>query len=115
MSKLNQEALCTLRGIMEEEFVPLLILYIKDSDARFEALNAQLQPIDCDAIRHTIHSLKGASSNICAMGLSRQAQHIEDAVKEHQSDGLATAIEALYTEYESVRAELLLEIKNSID
>lgn len=113
MSKLNQEALADLRDIMEEEFAPLLTLYIKDADTRFEELNAQLQPIDCEAIRHTVHSFKGASSNVCAVELSRQAQCIEDAAKEHKSDGLAAAINALYTEYKSVRAELQLEIKNS--
>jgi len=113
MTKLNQTAFSDLREIMEEEFSPLLELYIKDSDSRIEELTLHLEAADYESLRQTVHSFKGASSNICAVELSQQAQKIEDAVKEQRTDGLSVAIDALKTEYLSVREELMIAIKNS--
>lgn len=111
MSKIDQDALAVLKEVMEEEFAPLLALYIQDSDARFETLKVHVNNADCDAIRDVVHSFKGASSNVCAAQLTQYAQLIEDTAKANQFDGLANAIDALFMEYQAVRAELKQEIK----
>lgn len=113
MTKLNQTAFSDLREIMEEEFSPLLELYIKDSDSRIEELTLHIEAADYESLRQTVHSFKGASSNICAVELSQQAQKIEDAVREQRINSLSVAIDALKTEYLSVREELMIDIKNS--
>lgn len=112
MSKLDQESFQALKEIMEEEFVPLLELYIKDSDARFIEIQQHVADANCSEIRHIVHSFKGASSNVCAVDLSRQAQIVEDSANANLFAGLAEAINSLHLAYLDVRAELLFEIEN---
>lgn len=104
---LDHESLDLLRDVMEDEFESLIELYIADSDARFPQMRAELAAGNSDALRNIVHSFKGASSNICAPALTRQAQKIEHKARDGQLGGIDSDIDALEVSYQQIRAELL--------
>ena len=107
MSMLDQEALEILRDVMDDEFESLVHLYVRDSDERFPLMRNECAAADLEALRHTVHSFKGASSNICAPALAAQAQRIEDAARLGQGDGLLQQIDDQERAYTVVREALI--------
>jgi len=104
---LDRDSLDVLKEIMEEEFVPLIELFVRDSDLRFPAMRRSLAEGDSEAVRHTVHSLKGASSNICATQLAGEARAVELLAIDADLESLPEAIDALEASYRAVREELL--------
>ena len=107
MDALDIEAITTLREIMDDEFDDLIDIYIRDADERVLAIRALYESHDAASLRMTTHSFKGASSNVCALGLAKIAQSIENAAHSGQLDGLDASIELLETTYQEVRHDLL--------
>ncbi|MGB1091971.1 MAG: Hpt domain-containing protein, partial [Oceanobacter sp.] len=70
----DQESLQTLREVMEEEFVELFELFIKDSSQRLQRIELAVEQLDSEALCAEVHSLKGSSGNICAIHLSALAK-----------------------------------------
>ncbi|GAA6146543.1 Hpt domain-containing protein [Thalassolituus maritimus] len=103
---LDIDALATLREIMEDEFSPLIELYIRDSDQRFPAMREALRENDAEGVRLLVHSLKGASSNVCAADLAEHAHCVEQMAIDGKVDQLATAVDALESDYLQVRQSL---------
>ena len=103
---IDLESLNMLKDIMEEEFQPLIELYIRDSDRRFPEMRMALSEGDCESVRMTVHSLKGASSNVCAVDLAEQAYTVEKMAIDGALDQLPGAIDALEQSYQQVRQQL---------
>ncbi|MEK9767165.1 MAG: Hpt domain-containing protein [Thalassolituus sp.] len=103
---LDLESLDLLREVMEDEFGPLIELYIADSDARFPLMRNELADGNADSLRNIVHSFKGASSNICAPALTKQAQKVEHRARDGLLVGLEEDIASLEISYQLVRAEL---------
>ena len=100
------ESLNMLKEIMEEEFQPLIELYIRDSDRRFPDMRKALSEGDCESVRMTVHSLKGASSNVCAVDLAEQAHTVEKMAIDGAVNQLGGAIDRLEQSYLLVREQL---------
>ncbi|WP_320821403.1 Hpt domain-containing protein [Thalassolituus sp.] len=107
MDALDIEAIKTLQDIMEDEFDDLIDIYIRDADERIMAIRALYESQDAVALRMATHSFKGASSNVCALGLATIAQIIENAAHTGQLEGLQASIELLENTYKEVRHDLL--------
>ncbi len=103
---IDLESLNMLKDIMEEEFQPLIELYIRDSDRRFPEMRKALSEGDCESLRMTVHSLKGASSNVCAVDFAEQAYTVEKMAIDGALDQLPGAIDALEQSYQQVRQQL---------
>ena len=103
---IDLESLNMLKDIMEEEFQPLIELYIRDSDRRFPEMRRALSEGDCESLRMTVHSLKGASSNVCAADFAEQAYTVEKMAIDGALDQLPGAIDALEQSYQQVRQQL---------
>jgi HPt (histidine-containing phosphotransfer) domain-containing protein len=107
MDALDIEAITTLREIMGDEFDDLINIYIRDADERILAIRSHYENQDAAALRMTTHSFKGASGNVCALGLAKLAQTIENAAYHGQLEGLQASIELLETTYQTARRDLL--------
>ena len=107
MDALDIEAITTLREIMDDEFDDLIDIYIRDADERIVAIRTLFDSQDAATLRMTTHSFKGASSNVCALGLAEIAQTIENAAHSGELKGLQASIELLETTYQQVRHDLL--------
>ena len=103
---IDLDSLNMLKDIMEEEFQPLIELYIRDSDRRFPEMRQALQEGDCESVRMTVHSLKGASSNVCAVELAEQAYSVEKMAIAGDTAHLRGAIDELEQSYLRVRQQL---------
>lgn len=103
---IDLESLNMLKDIMEEEFQPLIALYIRDSDRRFPEMRQALSEGDCEGVRMTVHSLKGASSNVCAVELAEQAFTVEKMAIAGDQEHLGGAIDRLEQSYLHVREHL---------
>ncbi len=103
---IDLESLNMLKEIMEEEFQPLIALYIRDSDRRFPEMRQALSEGDFESVRMTVHSLKGASSNVCAVKLAEQAFTVEKMAIAGDREHLDDAIDRLEQSYLHVREQL---------
>lgn len=103
---IDLESFNMLKEIMEEEFQPLIALYIRDSDRRFPEMRQALSEGDCESVRMTVHSLKGASSNVCAVELAEQAFTVEKMAIAGDREHLGGAIDRLEQSYLHVREHL---------
>jgi HPt (histidine-containing phosphotransfer) domain-containing protein len=84
----DQDSLVALKEIMEDEFDDLIELFLRDSDQRLPRIHAAAVQQDSDTLRAQIHSLKGASGNICAYRLSEMALEVEDRVRQTDRSSL---------------------------
>ncbi|MFH0793350.1 MAG: response regulator, partial [bacterium] len=54
----------------------LLAGFVRDTESRIQDLRAMIEKKDAKAIRSVSHAIKGAASNVGALGMSRLAKHI---------------------------------------
>jgi len=106
VATLDLDSLTVLKEVMEEEFVPLIELYLRDSEARLVAMDAAMSQADAESLRHTIHSFKGASSNVCATALVALAQVAEDHAREGNLTTMQDQLTELNAEYQRVKVAL---------
>ena len=95
-------ALKELKDIMEEEFDTLVATFIRDSSNKVEELADIIEAGDPDRLRKVAHSLKGSSSNVCAMPLSELARQLEQLGREGTLAGAADLLERLRDEFQQV-------------
>ena len=67
---------------------------------------AALKASDFDTLRKRAHSLKGASANIHAVGLSQTASKLEKAARESAIPALSALVSELGEKLAAVNAEL---------
>ena len=79
---------------------------VGSSDQCLAEIMAALQVSDFDTVRKRAHSLKGASANIHALGLSQAASSLEEAVRENSIPAIGGLVADLTEKLEAVNAEL---------
>lgn len=99
---LDIEALKDLKDIMENEFETLVNTFITDSQSKLDELDEVVAADDAEAIRKLSHSLKGSSSNVCALKLSEMARELEAMGKDQQTAGAQELLLRLKQEFENV-------------
>lgn len=100
---LDEEALAELRDVMEDEFAILIQTYISDSRERIRSLRHALTAEDSDRFARTAHSFKGSSVNIGAARLGAICQQAERAGRDARLHQAAQLVDALESEFETVR------------
>lgn len=118
-SRLDEQQLAELRELMGADFSALVEAFLRDSSDRFRALELALAAGETDQARRQAHSLKGSSSNLGALTLSKHCQQLEQllAVGANRSvsagqpiDGVESAVTALQTELVAVQAALRQQV-----
>ncbi len=100
---IDVEALQDLKEIMESEFETLINTFIQDSQHKIAQLEEVIGNGDAESMRKLAHSLKGSSSNICALSLSEFAKEIELLGKEGVIEGARSWLEKFKTEFNTVQ------------
>lgn len=104
--RLDQAMLAELRALMEDEFPTLLEAYLADSERRLLEASDAWAAGDFDALRRSVHSLKGASSNLGATELAGRCQTLEHLARDQVADGVPEALDAVTAELREVQAAL---------
>lgn len=99
---LDIDALNDLKDIMESEFETLVNTFVGDSQNKVNELDVAVQTNDAEEIRKLAHSLKGSSSNVCALKLSEFARQLEAMGKDEETAGADEVLEQLKVEFEKV-------------
>lgn len=87
-SLINTAQFQELKDLLEEDFVDLINTYIKDSEIRLTEMQTAYDTNDNRKGFEAAHSLKGASSNLGATGLTELCYELQEvcrnnAVTEH--------------------------------
>lgn len=106
MSHLNMAQIQELKEVMEEAFSDLVMTYLQDSELKMKALKKAINANDAPQIADLAHSLKGASANICAEGLSALLKKVEDFGRADELDQVPYVFEQIQTEFNAVKTEL---------
>ncbi len=88
-----------LKDIMESEYETLINTFLSDSEARIVDIQASISANDAEALRKSAHSIKGSSSNVCAIALSECARILEHMGKEGTTAGAQAKLDELKTEF----------------
>ncbi len=99
-------ALQDLKDIMESEFETLIDTFINDSNKKIEELSLNYLNQNSEELRKSAHSLKGSSSNVCAIKLSELAKQIEHRARQQELAGIDALIQALDIEFQIVAQQL---------
>lgn len=85
---LDEGLLEELRDILDEEFPVLVSTYVQDSTVRVQDMQAAHARGDTEALRKSVHSLKGASANLGLELLTDLCRELEEAVMAGRLDGM---------------------------
>jgi histidine phosphotransfer protein HptB len=107
MDHLDQEALTTLKDVMEDDFLLLINTFLQDSENRLKTLNSLIDSDNQDAIRRAAHSFKGSCSNVGAPALAFLCAELEKKAVANDLDKIKQDIDSIKTEYEIVKSLLL--------
>ncbi len=107
---MDYSVLTTLRDVMEDEYLTLLDVFVKDSDLRMTLLRQALlaarigsAPLDFVELGLAAHSFKGSSSNMGAVHLSELCRQLEQQARDQVADGLQSLVESIDDEYQVIR------------
>ncbi len=106
MSHLNLNEINELKDIMEDGFADLVEAFVADSEEKLAALHGAIAEGNATRIGELGHSLKGASSNICAAALADIYKKIEAAGRDENLDGVEDMLSQAETAFQEVKAEL---------
>ncbi len=87
MRYLDESLLAELQSILEEDFPALVSTYVQDSAVRVQDMQAALARGDAEALRKSVHSLKGASANLGLEVLTDLCRELEEMVMAGKVDG----------------------------
>jgi len=107
MDHLDQQALVTLKDVMEDDFALLINTFFQDSENRLKMLNSLIDSDNQDAIRRAAHSFKGSCSNVGAPLLASLCAVLEKKAVANDLDNIKQNIDVIKAEYEIVKALLL--------
>ena len=109
---LDDQLVNELRDIMGAEFPVLVHAWLRDAEARLSELHTLMNgPVAPDhaAIRRAAHSLKGSSSNLGAVRVSRLCAQLEASAEKHEAvsaERLSALVEAVEEASAGLRARL---------
>ncbi|MGB3624051.1 Hpt domain-containing protein [Ketobacter sp. MCCC 1A13808] len=104
---LDVAALQDLKEIMESEYETLVNTFIADTQSKLVELEEVIQQQDPENLRKIAHSLKGSSSNVCALKLSEFARQLESMGKEGEMASSDTLLSQLKVEFAEVSKILI--------
>ena len=84
----------------------LVALFRRDADERLAEVEGAAQRGDSETIARLVHSLKGSSSMMGAVGAAEACRRIEHLVSAADPDGLPLAVAQLRSELERAHAAL---------
>lgn len=96
-----------LRELLEEDFVDLIHMYMKDSELRVQEMQNALTEQNNRLGYEATHTLKGASSNLGATHLTELCYQLQEACRNNQIEHQQVLIEAITTENQAVNAEIM--------
>ncbi len=96
---LDIAALQDLKEIMESEYETLVNTFIADTQNKLVEIAEVIHQEDPENLRKIAHSLKGSSSNVCALKLSEVARQLESMGKEGNISGASTLLVELEDEF----------------
>ncbi|HEV2310435.1 MAG TPA: Hpt domain-containing protein [Acidimicrobiia bacterium] len=108
-SVLDADRIATLRELDDGDGTLLPLLadeYGRDATHQVEAMRAALAAGDAPALRHSAHSLKGASANLGAPAMAERCLDLERAARDGHLDGVASQIDDIEAELGRVREAL---------
>jgi HPt (histidine-containing phosphotransfer) domain-containing protein len=82
-------------GLKEEEYVPLLVLFIETSICYLNELKSDILKGDSRKVYETIHSIRGAAENLGIPEMSEIAKIMELKARKDVLDGAEEARETL--------------------
>lgn len=90
----------------------LVGLYLEDEQGLLDQIAAAVRDRQADALRRTVHTLKGAVGNFCAPSAYAAAEALEAAGRDGRLDESPLLLDSLVHELDGVRA-VLHELVNS--
>ena len=96
-----------LRELLEEDFVDLIHMYMKDSELRIQEMQSALTEQNNRLGYEAAHTLKGSSSNLGATHLTELCYQLQEACRDNQIQHQQVLIEAITTENQAVNAEIM--------
>jgi HPt (histidine-containing phosphotransfer) domain-containing protein len=113
MSSINPRVISDLRELEQAGapgFVAELIdLFLKEAIVHLARLRDSLKNKDASLFARAAHTMKGSSGNLGAMTLSHICAELQDLGPTVDWSRAAEILPRLETEFEAVKAELLLE------
>ena len=100
----DSEVLSELGKLMEDDFGLLLRTYLEESARQLAAASRAWQAGDNEALRRSVHSLKGSSLNIGAVTLSGLCAQLEALARNNSPVG--GLLEQTAAELNAVQAEV---------
>jgi HPt (histidine-containing phosphotransfer) domain-containing protein len=106
LSVLESAVIDALRALNEEGqpdvVKEVLGLFVTESAARLDAIEAAVRAHDAAALQRSAHTLKGASGAIGAVALQTACRTLEDMGKHGSFDEAPAAVESMRHEYRRV-------------
>lgn len=106
----DHNVLNTLHEVMEDEYLTLIDVFLKDSDLRMALFRQASRTMTFDRpslnmgeLGLAAHSFKGSSSNMGAVLLSELCLRLEEQARREQPEGLEQLIALIDEEYQSIR------------
>ncbi len=106
MDHLDQQALSTLKEVMEEDFALLIATFVQDSENRLKVLDSLIESGNQDAIRRAAHSFKGSCSNIGASHLAFICAELEKKAVANDISHIQQDVDRIKSEYAIVKTLL---------
>ncbi|MFO7932065.1 MAG: Hpt domain-containing protein [Desulfosalsimonas sp.] len=85
-------------------------MFLDDSHETLEVIRDRLDKNDADGVSRAAHSIKGASSNLSALRLSRVSADLERAANQNRLSRAAELFELMETELENFVSELKRQV-----
>lgn len=106
----DYSVLTTLQEVMEDEYLTLIDVFLKDSDLRMALLRQSVlatrpgaASLDLVELGLAAHSFKGSSSNMGAVRLSDLCRQLEDQTRRQAVEGLEDLVRSIDSEYLTIR------------
>lgn len=103
---IDDEQFNDMHELLEEDFVPLLQQYLRDSDHKLIQIHDAHQQQNYRLGADAAHSLKGASANLGANELARLCSQLQHGFAERHSNHLPEFISQTAQELSRVNLEL---------
>jgi len=98
----DMEVIEELRDIMEEDFPSLLESFLVESEKQYAQASQAWQTADYDALRRSVHSLKGSCGNVGAQQLHATCDELEGLARYHQPERIPELLSQVGTQLTDV-------------
>ncbi|GAA6134826.1 hypothetical protein NBRC116188_16160 [Oceaniserpentilla sp. 4NH20-0058] len=106
MPCLDMAQIQELKDIMEDAFDDLVITYLHDCEQKLSSLDLAIKDSESNKIAELAHSIKGASSNICATDLAELCKKVEDSGRADELAKVPEYYHQILEEFQQVKLQL---------